>query len=394
VTALCAKQAVPPLNPAAEGIIDMSDVLQHMQEFIGSGFALHLWNGFIAFTVVMVIGFFVKYFLNTIGRKLIAKTDTDLDDKLFAVILPRVKWLAIVIGLYLAAEQIAKGITHTDKIGEELIRYSEGAIYLVFVSLFTALTIRLIDTLLKHAMEMHAEKTSSTINEAIFPILNRLVMILILFVAVVITLGHFGVDVSSLLVFLGGGSVAIALAAQETLANMIAGFIIMMDRPFRIGDRIKLPSGEIGDVFEIGLRSTKILDFDNNLIVSPNAELTKTKVINYSYPKIDIRVLVEVKIAYGTSIERAKEIMMNLTRQNSDLLKQPEPSIFFSAMGDSSCTLQLIGRTDDWKKKGRAENALREQIYTAFMKEGISSGIAQHVVQLSTPNTNASSKND
>jgi small-conductance mechanosensitive channel len=243
-------------------------------------------------------------------------------------------------------------------------------------------------------MEVHAKKTSSTINEAIFPILNKLVTILILFVAVVIALGHFGVDVSSLLVFLGGGSVAIALAAQETLANMIAGFIIMIDRPFRLGDRIKLPSGEIGDVYEIGLRSTKILDFDNNLIVSPNAELTKTKVINYSYPKNDIRIFVEVSVAYGTSIERAREIMLNIAHQNSDLLKQPEPSVFFSAMGESSCTLQLIGRTDDWKKKGRAENALREQIYTAFMNEGISSGIAKHVVQLSSSNSHGSPKND
>lgn len=365
-----------------------------MQQFIGSGFTFHLWNGFVAFAVVMIIGFFLKFALHTIGRKLIAKTDTELDDKLFDVILPRVKWLAIVIGLYLAAEQIAKGITHTDKIGEELIKYSEGIIYIAFVSLFTALIIRLIDTLLKHAMEIHAKKTASVINEAVFPILNRLIMILILFIAVVISLGHFGVDVSSLLVFLGGGSVAIALAAQETLANMIAGFIIMLDRPFRLGDRIKLPSGEIGDVFEIGLRSTKILDFDNNLIVSPNAELTKTKVINYSYPKSDIRVLVEVKVAYGTSIERAREIMLTLAGQNPDLLKQPEPNIFFSSMGESSCTLQLIARTDDWKKKGGTENSLREQIYSAFMNEGISSGIAQHVVQLSSPNTHVAPKND
>jgi small-conductance mechanosensitive channel len=372
----------------------MGDVVQRIQQFIGNGFTLYLWNGFVAFAVVMIVGFFLKYLLHTIGRNLIAKTDTALDDKLFDVILPRLKWLAIVIGLYLAVEQIAKGIALTDRIGEELIRYSEGIIYVAFVSLFTLLVIRIIDTLLKHTMEVHAKKTLSTINEDVFPILNRLVMIFILCVAVVISLGHFGVDVSSLLVFLGGGSVALALAAQDTLANMIAGFVIMLDRPFRLGDRIVLPSGEIGDVHEIGLRSTKILDFDNNIIVCPNAELTKTIVINYSYPRNEIRVLVEIKIAYGTSIERAREIMLNVARQNSDLLKQPEPNIIFSAMGETSCTLQLIGRTDDWKKKGRAENTLREQIYTAFMKEGISSGIAQHVVQLSSPSSHVPPKNN
>ncbi|RPI02753.1 MAG: mechanosensitive ion channel family protein [Ignavibacteriae bacterium] len=372
----------------------MGDLYQRLQQWIGTGFSLYLWNGAVAFAAVMIIGFFFKYFLNTIGRRLVAKTQTDLDDKLFAVILPRVKWLAIVIGFYLAVEQVAKGIAHTDKSGEELIRYSEGILYLLFVSLVTILVIRIIDTLLKHSMEMHARKTSSTVDEAIFPILTRMVMMLIFFIAIVITLGHFGVDVSSLLVFLGGGSVALALAAQDTLSNMIAGFVIMLDRPFRLGDRIKLPSGEIGDVYEIGLRSTKILDFDNNLIVSPNADLTKTKVINYSYPKNEIRVLVEVSIAYGTSIERARELMLNFARQNPELLKQPEPSVFFSSMGESSCVLQLIGRTDDWKKKARAENILREQIYTAFMKEGISSGIAQHVVQLTSPIPHGSPKND
>ena len=86
--------------------------------------------------------------------------------------------------------------------------------------------------------------------------------------------------------------------------------------------------------------------------------------------------------------------MLNIARQNTDLLKQPEPSFFFSALEESSCTLQVIGRTDDWKKKGRAENALREQIYTAFMKEGISSGIAQHIVQLSPSVTHDARKND
>jgi MscS family membrane protein len=168
----------------------------------------------------------------------------------------------------------------------------------------------------------------------------------------------------------------------------------MIDRPFRVGDRIKLPSGEIGDVHEIGLRSSTILDFDNNLIVSPNSDLTKAKVINYSYPGTEIRVLVEVNVAYGTSIDIVRDIMLGFAQKHMDILKQPTPEVFFSVMGESSCTLQLIARTDDWKKKGRIEAALREQIYTAFMKQGISSGYAQHIVQLSSPIPNVAAKND
>jgi MscS family membrane protein len=369
-------------------------MLERFQHLIGNGFSLHLWNGLVAFVTVMIIGFFIKYFLQTAGRKLISRTDNELDDLLLDVILPRLKWLAIIIGLYLAIEQIAKGFPLADKTGQQLIQYGEGIIYIAFVSLITILIIRIIDSSLKYAILRHTSQSSSALNTALLPLLNRLTLILTLIIAVVISLGHFGVDVSSLLVFLGGGSVAIALAAQETLANMIAGFVIMIDRPFRVGDRIKLPTGEIGDVREIGLRSSTILDFDNNLIVSPNSELTKTKVINYSYPGTEIRILVEVSVAYGTSIDRVREIMLGFANKHSDLMKEPAPEFIFSSMGDSSCVLRLAARTNDWKKKGRIEASLREQIYTAFMKEGISSGYAQHIVQLSSPIPNAAVKND
>ena len=369
-------------------------MLKWIEQYIGSGFSLHLLNGLVAFITVMVVGFIVKYLLQTLGRKLTSSTKTDLDNRLLEVILPRIKWLAIIIGLYLATERIAKGIRRTDEIGQQLIQYFNSIIYIGFTFIISILIIRLTDTALKHIIGRHVHATSSALYEAVLPLLNRLVFILIVFIAIVIALGHFGVDVSSLLVFLGGSSVAIALAAQETLANMIAGFVIMLDRPFRTGDRIKIPSGEVGDVYQIGLRSTKILDADHNLIVCPNSELTKAKIINYSYPGIEIRIIIDIGIAHGTSIEQAREIMLKLAHQHPDVLKQPNPEVFFTTMGEWSCTLQLVGRTDDWKKKFRAETSLREQIYNAFIKEGINPGYPHRVVHLPSSLSNAAPKND
>jgi MscS family membrane protein len=369
-------------------------MMEHFKNYIGTGLQLHLWNGFIAFITVMVIGLMIKYLLQTAGRKIISKTRTDFDNQLLDVILPRIKWLAIVIGLYLAVDEISVGFAHSTKIDRQFILYGEGALYVVFVSLLTILISRLIDTSVKFVIHRHTQDAAQAINDALLPLLNRLTMILVFFISVVIILGHFGVDVSSLLVFLGSGSVAIALAAQETLANMIAGFVIMIDRPFRVGDRIKLPTGEIGDVFEIGIRSTTILDFDHNLIVSPNTDLTKARVINFSYPGKEIRVLVEVSVAYGTSIERAREIMLNTALQNKDVLKQPPPEVFFSAMKEFACILQLICRVDDWKKRGSAENSLRENVYSAFIKAGISAGFTAHIVQLPNQTSNVNPKTD
>ncbi|HVN48224.1 MAG TPA: mechanosensitive ion channel family protein, partial [Bacteroidota bacterium] len=309
------------------------------EQYFGTELTMHLWNSLLVFVAVMASGFIVKHLLNTIVRKLVAKTKTDLDDKIFDIIVPRVKWITIIIALYLSLEEIAKSVREFDKTGQQLVKYSEGIVYICVVFFFSFLLIKLIDVMLMHTMEQHARRTSAVVNEALFPILNRLIMILILFIAGVTILGHFGVNISSLLVFLGGSSVAIALAAQETLANMIAGFVIMIDRPFRLGDRVKLPTGEIGDVYEIGLRSTKILDSDNNLIVNPNSELTKARVVNYSYPAHEIRVLVEMNVAYGTPFNAAREIMVRYAQACSDILKEPAPTVYFVDANSSSCKL-------------------------------------------------------
>jgi small-conductance mechanosensitive channel len=163
---------------------------------------------------------------------------------------------------------------------------------------------------------------------------------------------------------------------------MIAGFVIMIDRPFRLGDRVKLPTGEIGDVYEIGLRSTTILDPDNNLIVSPNAELTKAKVVNYSYPQQDIRVLVEMNVAYGTPLDTARDIMLQYALAHKDVLKQPVPNVYFVDATSSSCKLQLVCRTDSWKKKFAIETTLREQIYNAFIQKNIPASSPQSILRV------------
>jgi MscS family membrane protein len=359
----------------------------------GTEFATHCMNASFMIAAAAIIGFLLRYFLNTIIRKLVTKTNTQLDDHLFDVVVPRIKWLTIIAALFLATEELAKGISPADRTGHEIVRYSEGIIYIAFVIFITGFLIRLIDTVLKHTMERHAQNTASTLNSAVLPILDRVIMIILIIIASVTMMGHFGVDVSSMLVFLGGGSVAIALAAQETLANMIAGFVIMFDQPFRIGNRIKLPTGETGDVFGIGLRSTKILDGDNNVIVVPNAELTKSRVINLSYPTPQLKIVVDIPAAYGTDIGRAKSIMLSAAGENPDIVKTPAPEAVLLELSESSCRLQLIAHVSSWRSKTTAENSLRERMYALFQAEKILPGFSQHVVHIAPDKNDAHSKN-
>jgi MscS family membrane protein len=354
-----------------------------LQTYIGGIRLSPVLTALALFLGTVALGLITKWILNSLGRRLIAKTKSDLDNIILEILVDRIKWIAVVAGAYLGTEELALTAGVTNATARQWLGYGQGVIFVCFVIVIAALLIRMADSSVKYTMERHARRSSQKLNEALLPLLNRVTNILIALIALIIILHHFGQDVSSLVVSLGVGSLAIALAAQETIANMIGGFVIMTDRPFRVGDRIQLPSGEIGDVHEIGIRSTKILDFDNNLIVSPNAELIKGKIINFSYPAEQIRVVVDVRIAYGADLERAKSIMTRFAMEHPDVLKEPVPAAFLIGFGESSLNLTLSARTHDYHVKFLVETTLREQIYNAFLKEGIEIPFPQRVVHLS-----------
>ncbi len=128
------------------------------------------------------------------------------------------------------------------------------------------------------------KKTLISLNKELIPLISRASKVIIWVIALLIILPFFGVNISALVATLGVSSLAIALAAQDTIANIISGFMIMVDRPFRIGDKIKLPSGEEVVVLEIGVRRSKFLSSDKkSVIVLPNLDLSKSKIVNYTY---------------------------------------------------------------------------------------------------------------
>jgi MscS family membrane protein len=355
-----------------------------LRELLGSNQLYHIFIALAMFFATLALGWIIKWILSSVGKSIAKRTSNELDDLILDILIETTRWIAMVVGAYLAAEEITKATTVADITSRQLLGYAKGVIFVSFVSVVTGVFIRIADSSVKYAIEMHARKTSSKWNEGILPLINRVLNIILVTIAVIVVLHHFDQDVSSLVVSLGVGSLAIALAAQETLANMIAGFVIMLDRPFRVGDRIQLSTGETGDVVEIGIRSTKILDFDNNILVSPNSDLTKGKIINYSYPEHSVRIVLEVGVAYGTDLQKPKQILLDLAGKHSDVLRNPAPEVFVAALGESSVSLRLVGRAGSYRKKGLVETSLREQVYTAFSREGIQTPFPQRTVHLST----------
>lgn len=125
--------------------------------------------------------------------------------------------------------------------------------------------------------------TKSDLDDKFIPLFRRITVTVIWALGLIILLGRFGVNINALVATLGVGSLAIALAAQDTIANIIAGFLIMLDRPFSVGDTIKLPTGEKVTVRNIGIRRSQFVGEDKAIIIMPNVELSKNKIVNYTY---------------------------------------------------------------------------------------------------------------
>ncbi len=342
----------------------------------------HIVVALIIILVSAALGNALKHLLNTVFRKMFERTKTTLDERLLEVIRSRVTALAIIAGFYIGVKEVRSGLTPEHVTHHQILDYIEIALFVVLIVVLTRLLARIIRSTFQWYMEEVSIKTHSDVASTVVPLTTKVVNLLLFLIAGMILLDHFGINIGSLLVSLGVGSLALALAAQETVANMIAGFVILVDQPFRVGDHIKLPSGDEGDIVQIGLRSTRMLNPDANLLILPNGELVKSRIINYSFPDASISVVVEVVVAFGTDVGKARAILLELAGEDPDVRKTPPPSVFVTGFADSGIKLQLGASTANFRKKFAIEAGLRESIYAAFAKRGIEIPVPQRVVQL------------
>jgi MscS family membrane protein len=202
------------------------------------------------------------------------------------------------------------------------------------------------------------------------PLFNKVGRLFIALVALITLLTHLGVDVASLVVSLGVGSLAIGLAAQDTLANMFAGFTLMVDRPFRVGDRLQLSTGEVGDVLAIGMRATQIKTFEETVLVVPNSVLVKDRLVNHSQPSRATVGRVDVSLAWGTDLDAARTILLEAAAA-AGAAADPAPLVLVTRFADIGLQVQLVYQVADYATAGLAKSRIQDTAYRRFGEAGI-----------------------
>jgi small-conductance mechanosensitive channel len=349
----------PFLAPTAERLLDAAG----WPHSWGRSWVAGLLAALVILAATVVIGWLVKNVLAGALRRLAAKTTTDLDDQIVALAEKPAFRLVRMVGIYLAVLELP--------VPRPLDMAVTGILLILVIFVAVRLVTRIgILLLLAYGRRVSDVPGRQRYEKDYVPLLSKILGTILTLMGLIIVLRHFGQDVSSVVAALGIGGLAISFAAKETLGNMFAGFTLLLDRPFRPGDRIKMATGEIGDVLEVGTRSTRIRLLDSNMLIVPNSELVNNRVVNFNFPDPSMRGALEVGIAYGSDIERAKAIVLDAIRAQPEVI-DPPPSVLLAAFGDSALVLAASYVVAEFADAGAVQDRVRVRVYNELGAAGI-----------------------
>ena len=169
----------------------------------------------------------------------------------------------------------------------------------------------------------------------------QIVSNIVLVVGVFIVLDNAGIHLGTLTVFAGAVGVGIGFGLQNIASNFISGLVILAERPITIGDRVEV-AGVAGQVQQIRARSTVILTNDNITMIVPNTKFIDSPVTNWTYGDPRVRFRIPIGVAYGSDLEKVRNALLEVAREDSHVLPQPEPTVFLETFGGSSINLELV----------------------------------------------------
>lgn len=209
----------------------------------------------------------------------------------------------------------------------------------------------------------------------------------IIVVGCLIILGMLGVSITPLITALGVGGLAIALALKDTLENLFAGIHILVEKSVRVGDFVKIETGQEGYVEDITWRTTRIRMLQDSIVVIPNSKLSQSVVINYSLPEKSMFIQIPFSAGYSADPDRVEHILLDETKKAFNevqgLLPEPEPTVeFMPSFGEGSLVFNLNCRVRDFTGQYRVKDMLRKRIFRRFKEEGIEIPVPQRVVHM------------
>ena len=305
-------EMAPARTPVSTATPDAltEEILQIVQETELSGKTL-FWLGFADWinlgssVLFVLVGYLVgTWLIRWLLPRLVERTQTKFDDQLLKLSGNEVRWLVVVLIFNFAIKRL--NFIHVNI-----------KIFIADISFFLALF--LVAGLIWRMINLAAQQANERVSlighqkeaDSLITLMTWALRLSVIIIVISLTLSHFGVNVTGFAFILGLIILVLSLAGRDILTDIISGAMILIDQPFRIGDRLELPSLDSwGDVVEIGMRSTKIISMENRMVILPNSQIGKDQIVNYSYPDPSYFNMVKVMVAYDSDPDQVADILV------------------------------------------------------------------------------------
>jgi small-conductance mechanosensitive channel len=322
------------------------------------------WLNLLISVIIVVAGALVVTFVvRSLLPSVVCRTPAEWDDQLLESIRRELWWLVVVATLWFATDRLtflSAGFKAT-----------LGDIYFtVLLGIVLIAAWKVIGLLAAFSRERAVQQGREGDFDLVIVLSTRVARIVVLLVGLTVLLSRFDVNVTLPTAILILGGFVVALAARGSIADAIAGFIILVDRPFRTGDRIEIQGVNTwGDVTEIGLRTTRIRTRDNRLVIVPNSTIGDSQVINYSFPDPRMRVQTHVKVAYGSDIQLVRRTIVDAIYGVPGVLPDEPVDALYIEMGDFAMVFRvrwwILSYADARPMLDSAHEALQEALDSA-----------------------------
>lgn len=336
----------------------------------------------VIFALALAAGWLVRWLVLKALRAWTARSESRAGLILIDVLAgPALIW-AVIVAAHLAVQSSA--------LPTELANRVASILYVLGMASVTLMLMQLAGNLVRHyGDQVPGAQPVTTLSQ-------NLAQIGVLILGIVEVLDHYNYSIKTILTALGIGGLAVALALQDTLSNLFAGFYVAVARQIRLGDYIKLNTGEEGYVRDIGWRCTTIRALSNNLIIVPNAKLAQAIVTNYNLPEQRMAASLQMGVSYRSDPDRVEKILLEVAVQGiadiAGLLAEPAPYVAFDpGFLESALGFTVNFTVNEFANQFSVRNELKKRIFRRFREEGIEIPFTTRTVRLEGPNPAAPS---
>ncbi|MDT8902369.1 mechanosensitive ion channel family protein [Anaeroselena agilis] len=313
------------------------------------------------FLAAMIIGFAVSKLVFARFDRVVARLSGAYGEIVTRALKDIPVFVGAISGVY--------AVIHFVRLDEYWLRVMEGILLTAVLFCGTVIIARVLSSAVVLYTRTAEEVLPST------SILVNVVQIVVYMLGGLIILQSHGVSITPILTALGVGGLAIALALQETLANLFSGIYILLSRQFRVGDYIKLSTGEEGVVMDITWRSTVIKALANNVIVLPNQKIASATITNYFLPDKEMSILVPVGVGYDSDLEHVEtvtvEVAKEVLRDIAGGVDNYEPVVRYYNFGDFSVDFNVVLRVKEYTDQYLIKHDFIKRLHSRYRQEGI-----------------------